>query len=69
MYWGSPYTAESGDDSQADVTASAMSEASCSEAAAASAAAAAAAILMVQKYPVRLHPSPHRRMEEVGEEP
>ena len=65
MYWGSPYTAESGDDSQADVTASAMSKASCSEAA----AAAAAAILMVQQYTVGLHPLPHRRVEEVGEEP
>jgi hypothetical protein len=52
MYWGSPYTAESGDDSQADVTASAMSEASCSEA-----AAAAAAIVMVQQYTTGLHPS------------
>ena len=66
MYWGSPYTAESGDDSQADITASAISEASCSEA---DAAATAAAILMVQQYTVGLHPSPHRRVEEVGEEP
>ena len=62
---------EVGDDSQADVTASAMSEASCSEAAAAAAtaAAAAAAILMVQQYTVGLHPSPCRRVEEVCKEP
>jgi hypothetical protein len=57
MHWGSPYTAESGDDSQADVTASAMSEATCSESAAA-VAAAAAAIVMVQQYTIGLHPSP-----------
>ena len=52
-------------------TASAMSEASCSEAAAAAAAApaAAAAIVMVQQYTIGLHPSPRRRVEEVGEEP
>jgi hypothetical protein len=71
IHWGSPYTAESGDDSQADVTASAMSEASCSEAAAAAATAAAAtaAIVMVQQYNIGLHPSPRRRVEEVGKEP
>ena len=37
--------------------------------AATAAAAAAAAIVTVQQYTAGLHPSPRRRVEEVGEEP